>query len=267
MGDISVIKSTHKLLFVLIVLHASTTRAAVIPRLNNGESLHICAIGTSLTDASAYPPNWFAQTGSWLTSLYPGQVTLSNRAVGGSWSSSTNPRGGFLQLSDVLAYDNPDAVFIEFAINDAVQGLNISVAQSKTNLQTMINTLRNYSVINHKSVDVIVCTMNNTPYYEGIDRPNLAQYYQGYREVAATNHLLLVDNYPNWVNLYNTNPALWNSYVTDQIHPTSQGATAIILPEVQESLMSQVPEPGTWVMLLLAGVALMGRWCFRRRTP
>jgi hypothetical protein len=255
------IKKARLVLFVLTALCAGTSFAAVIPRLNNGEHLNICAIGTSLTDANALPPNWFAQTGAWLQSLYPSQVTTSNRAVGGSWSSSVNPRGGFLQLGDVLSNDNPDAIFIEFAINDCAAGANVSLPQSMTNLQTMINTINNWaaSPLHNKKVDIIVCTMNNTPYYEALDRPNLAAYYQGYRTMAAANQLLLVDNYPNWLNLYQTNPALWNAYVPDHIHPTDVGARNIILPEVQATLMSQVPEPGTLVLLAVAGLGVAWR--------
>ncbi len=248
-------KITCFVLVILTTMYTATASAAIMPRLMNGESLSVCAIGTSLTDHTAYPPNWFAQTGSWLKSLYPNQVTLSNRAVGGSWSNSTDLRGGFLQLGDVLNYDNPDAIFIEFAINDAVTGTNVSVAQSEANLQTMINSINGWASQHGKDVDIVISTMNNCPPYDW-SRPYLADYYQGYRDVAAANDLLLIDNYPNWVNLYNTNPTLWNQYVSDGIHPTSEGAAAIILPEVQASLMSQVPEPSTWVLLALAGLTL-----------
>jgi lysophospholipase L1-like esterase len=254
-------KTIRILLFVVATFYGVTTFAAIVPRLQKGESLNICAIGTSLTDAAAYPPNWFAQTGAWLSSTYPGQVTLSDRAVAGAASSTVPPlpRGGFLQLADVLQYDNPDAVFIEFAINDAETGLNISVNKSKSNLQAMINSINSFATTHHKQVDIVVCTMNNTPYYEQIDRPNLAAYYQGYRNVAATNGLLLIDNYPNWVKLYHDTPTLWNYYVPDHIHPTSEGATAIILPEVEKTLMSQVPEPSTLVLLAVCGLAFAGK--------
>ena len=55
-------------------------------------------------------------------------------------------------------------------------------------------------------------------------RPLLSQYYQGYRDVVQANPgVLLVDNYPNWLSLYNSQPAhtTWNSYVPDGIHPTA----------------------------------------------
>jgi lysophospholipase L1-like esterase len=258
-----IMRTIWLVLFVaLATLCAAAAPAAIIPRLNQGQHLNICAIGTSLTDAAMYAPNWFAQTSSWLQSLYPGKVTSSNRAVAGSWSSSTTPKGGFQQLNEVLANDSPDAIFIEFAINDCAIGTNVTLAQSKANLQTMINSINNYATSNHKQVDIIVCTMNNTPYWESIvtsgGRPQLAQYYQGYRDVAAANDLLLIDNYVNWVNLWNSQSdhAKWFQYIggPDYIHPNSAGATAVILPQVEASLMSQVPEPGTLLLVAVAGI-------------
>jgi lysophospholipase L1-like esterase len=257
-------KITRVFLLVLSATYAATASAAIVPRLMSGESLKVCAIGTSLTvfRGSQVPDwGWFEQSGAWLNSLYPNQVTLSNRAVGGAFSSSappTYPRGGFLQLGDVLANDNPDAIFIEFAINDAINGL-MSVAQSKSNLQTMINSIKTWSSQHGKNVDIVISTMNNCGPTLDATRSNLAAFYQGYRDVAKNNGLLLIDNYPNWVNLYNSNFAQWQAYVPDDIHPSSAGATAIILPQVKASLMSQVPEPSTWVLLVVAGLALVRR--------
>jgi lysophospholipase L1-like esterase len=253
----------------LLLTHVSTNaRGAILPRLIAGEDLKICAIGTSLTTHTTgmgLDPNWFEQTGAWLQGDYPGQVTLSNRAVAGAASKMVNGiKGGDGQLTDVLTYDNPDAIFIEFAINDALTGLNISVNESKSNLQTMINRINTWSGNNHKPVDIIVSTMNNASGQYGIDRFYLENYYQGYCDVAASNRLLLIDNYPNWKNLYTTNEPLWHTYVPDTIHPASAGATAIIMPQVKASLRSQVPEPGTFILLALAGVGLVGAWLKRR---
>ena len=234
--------------FTLIVFStAMADQGVIISRLENGENLTVAAIGTSLTDASVYAPNWFAQMGAWLSTTYPGQVTLSDRAVSGTCSVNLpqfgRPYGGPWQLGQVLANDNPDAIFIEFAINDAYKPFNISPADSAKNLGALIDQIRTWASKNSKTVDIIVQTMNNTgPSY--VAESDTGPYYKAWREEAAKNGVLLIDHEPNWIALYNSEAdhATWKSYIPDDIHPNTIGATTVILPEIQRVLTSQVPE-------------------------
>jgi acyl-CoA thioesterase I len=240
-----------------LCLLASRGEATVISRLNNGENLAIAAIGTSLT-AAPYG-SWFGQMGAWLDARYPNQLTYFNDAVPSSASkytaTYTGPASGLdVQLGNALA-QSPDAVFIEFAMNDAYAPYGISAQMSKDNLQAMIDQINAWSANHHKPVDIIVQTMNNEPVTG--QRPNLSDYYQGYRNVAAANHLLLVDHYPNWVSLYNSAPTTWHSYVPDGIHPNVQGTQNVIVPEIERALMNEVPEPT--VATMLVGGGLLGR--------
>jgi lysophospholipase L1-like esterase len=164
---------------------------------------------------------------------------------------------------------NPDVIFIEFAINDSSTDLNIPLETSKANLQTMIDTIRDWAADKNKSVDIVIQTMNNEP-WSGV-RPNLPDYYQGYREVAAANGLLLIDNYPNWLNLYNkeANHPTWKSYMDAiGVHPNALGVEKVILPEIQRALNSQVPEPPSLVLLgtgLIALTAGLLAYLWKRR--
>jgi lysophospholipase L1-like esterase len=229
----------------------------------------ITAIGTSLTNASF--GSWFGQMGAWLESEYPSQVTLFNEAIPSSASkyttTYTSPGSGLdVQLANALAH-NPDAVFIEFGMNDAYTPYGISVQMSKDNLQAMIDQIHTWASSRSKSVDIVIQTMNN----DGGSslRPNLAAYYQGYRDVATANGLLLIDNYANWMNLYQTDATTWRSYVPDGVHPNALGTEKIILPEIERALMSQVPEPSTIAILLSAAIVVasvaMGLRLFRSR--
>jgi lysophospholipase L1-like esterase len=221
---------------------------AIIPRLKHGENLKLAAIGTSLTSG------WFEHTCEWLNTLpYKGKVTWSNHAVGGSASKTgkSDPgyhpgRYGLLQLSDVLANENPDAIFIEFAINDAFLPYHISNQASEENLQTMIDQINEWAKKQNqgkgKKVDIVVQTMNNCINDHAEKRPNLKQYYEGYKKVARKNRgVLLIDNYPNWVALYNSQAdhATWRSYVPDGIHPNADGHREILIKEVQKKLKNQ----------------------------
>jgi len=230
-------------LLIGILSMALTAQAGIIQRLESSQSMKITAIGTSLT---ATANNWFTQTGAWLQNEYPGQVTLSNRAVGAS-ASAYNPPGypptglqdGMGQLNDVLTLDDPDAIFIEFAINDAYTVYGITLAQSQANLQTMIDMIRAWGTSHGKMVDLVVQSLNDCY----LMRPNLPSYYQGYESVASANaspYMLFIDNYTNWKYLHDTNLPLWNTYIPDGVHPSPTGATNVTLPQVQSPLLNQL---------------------------
>jgi lysophospholipase L1-like esterase len=238
-----------------------------LPRLEQGENLTVVAIGTSLS--SAAHSTWFGEMGQWLNTRYPGKATLFNEAVSGSASkytaAYTSPASGLdVQLGKALTH-NPDVVFIEFGTNDAYTPYAISQQASNDNLQAMIDRIHNWAATTGNTVDIILQTMNNAADINGSAeasaRPNLAAYCQGYRDVAAANHLLLVDHYPNWLDVYNSQPdhATWRSYVDSiGVHPNLLGTQNVIMPELQRALLSQVPEPPSAILLTGAIAAAAG---------
>ena len=248
-------------------------RGAILERLKNGENLTVAAIGTSLTAKDW--GFWFQPTGDWLNGQgFAGKVTLANRAVCGSASKlvpgTADYRDGVSQLTDMLAKDNPDAVFIEFGINDAYLQYKISKQTSRANLQSMIDQIRVWAAKQNqgkgKNVEIIVQTMNNCVNAHAEQRPELAAYYQGYREIALANKgVLFIDTYQKWLDLYNSQPdhANWNRYVPDGIHPNAEGAKGIIVPSVQQALQSQVKAKtagATGQAAPVAAAAVNGSW-------
>jgi lysophospholipase L1-like esterase len=251
---------------LLTAVAGSGAEISIIPKLKQGQHVNISAIGTSLTAPDC--SSWFGEMGAWLNAQYPGLVTLDNEGISGSASSHTSwyasdVSGLGVQLPAALNH-NPDAIFIEFAINDASTDVGISPALSKQNLQTMIDRIKAWATSQNKSVDIIVQTMNNEP-LSGL-RPNLATYYQGYREVAAANGVALIDHYPSWLDLYNSEAdhARWFSYVPDHVHPGPLGTEKLILPEIERAMMTQTPEPGT-LPLLGTPLCLLLAYAWRKR--
>ena len=235
---------------IVIFFCAVTVQAGIIERLNKGENLNVTAIGTSLTDANFNRHNWFTQMGAWLNSLpYRGKVALSNRAVSATASANlpqfNRAHGGFWQLDRVLAKDDPDVIFIEFAINDAYKQFKISVADSRKNLKAIIDQINKWATERGKRVEIIVQTMNNTGPAYAPKENDVGPYYKAWREEAAANKLLLIDHYPNWIKLYNSEPdhATWKKYVPDDVHPSTLGTRKVILPEIQRVLKAQASQP------------------------
>jgi hypothetical protein len=126
----------------------------------------------------------------------------------------------------------PDTVFIEFAINDAVAGRNVSIEQARVNLEDMIDRL----LKSNSDCEIILMTMNSCVGQHKARRPDLASYYQMYRDVAEDRRFQLIDHYPVWEKLLNENPGLFIQYVPDGIHPVREGAIDVIMPTMIQSL-------------------------------
>ncbi len=86
-------------------------RPSFIRNLEAGRAQTIVTYGTSLTAGGAWP----ALLQGVLDRKYPGLATVINSGEGGQWSA-----WGVQNLEERVLQKNPDAVFIEFGINDAV---------------------------------------------------------------------------------------------------------------------------------------------------
>jgi acyl-CoA thioesterase-1 len=244
-------------LFLLAI--AESARCApsqLIRNLEAGESQTVVTYGTSLTRSA-----WPDQLSAWFETEFPGQVQLLNRGIPSMSSQNTNPFFDALARLDTLVLSqSPDTVFLEFAVNDALVDRNISLQQSRDNLNTMIDRI----LAGDPDREIILMTMNPAwdppgQFPAGSARPNLAQYYQGYRDVAGERDLLLIDHNLNWLQLRDHHPTLFEQYIPDGVHPTPEALMQIVTPEIIRALT--VPEPASSLLACCALLSVM----FRRR--
>ena len=229
----------------LVPARAMHGGAAFVRKLYEGEPVTIVTLGTSLTGGDWRWPDVMMH--DWLNKEFPGQVTFKNLGVGGSASSHPQGRCGLDRVNQAVRF-KPDVVFIEFAVNDSYLPYAISLEAAKTNLNSMIDTILNAN----PETEIILQTMN--PVMDNLgtgasgvkkrglgphatNRPGLAEYMQGYRDVAKQRALLLVDHYPNWLKVMNENPELFDKLVPDRIHPRVEGYRMVLLPELRKTLM------------------------------
>ena len=222
---------------IVIVANAKTMsnekgKVRFIHQLEQGEKVKIAVLGTSLTGP------WFQVMKEWLDETYAGQCSYFKEGVGGSASSYPPGKGGLDKVKIVTTY-HPDVVFIEFAVNDAYKPYNITVEQSRKNLESIINTLKRAN----PEVEIILQTMNvvidmpelNLTY--STQRSELSKYLKIYRQVAKERQLLLIDHYPNWKRyLKNEGRDTYTKIVPDGLHPSVEGYRKILLPELKKVL-------------------------------
>lgn len=209
--------------FLLTTLCPAAEQSGLIANLKAGKTQTVVVYGTSLTAGGA----WVQQLQQALNQAYPEKAKVINSGKSAMWS-----KWGVDNLDKLVIEKKPDTVLIEFGINDAFLKYNTSVEQAQKNLENMIER-----ILKSNSQCEIVLMVMNPPIGGHLEsRPNIKDYYQMYRDVAKTRKLLLIDHYPNWEKILNSDAALFNKYVPDGIHPNAEGCEMVITPEITKAL-------------------------------
>ncbi len=243
---------------LLIILTATCGASDLVCELAAGRARKVVVYGTSLTASGP----WVGQMQTWLAAHYTGPMTLINSGLSGK-----NSAEGVAQLAVKVLAHNPDAVFIEFAVNDAFLYSDgtpqLSVAQARTNWLSMIDTIR----AQNPRVEIFLQTMNpawDSPSGSNTSatlRPNLPAYYQMVRDVGAERGLLVIDHHPNWLALQANDLATFQADVPDGVHPIAAGTQRITMPLLQKRLIGDVvvhPANAPSPTLLTADVCVYG---------
>ena len=204
--------------------------------LNAGKKQTVVIYGTSLSAGGA----WAIASKEWFDARYPGLVAVVNHSGPGK-----NSDWAVTNLKTKVLDSRPDLVFIEFSYNDAHNKFQMPVEQGATNLEKIIRAIWKQN----PNTAIVLQVMN-----VGWDAPNnnksassrseLEKYNDNYRACAKTYGLPLLDHYPNWLRLKETNPQQFQAYVPDGTHPSKEGSLAITWPTVkawleQNKLQSQ----------------------------
>lgn len=221
----TIIKLNIYLLSLLLLAFSGVAggRSQLIDNLNRGKPQTIVTYGTSLTEGGA----WVSQLQTALENRYPGLVNLLNSGKAGMWST-----WGLDNLESRVIDKRPDTVFIEFAINDAHLNNQVTLAQSRANLESMISRIHTAN----RQAEIILMTMNPPVGGNLEKRPYIESYYQIYREVGKKYKLLLIDHERQWQRVLKADKALFDTYVPDGLHPGTKGSQQVITPGILKAL-------------------------------
>jgi acyl-CoA thioesterase-1 len=215
------------LLIIGLIPSIVLAQTQLIKNLRAGKKQTLVVYGTSLT-AGEGGRAWVDSVNAGLNKKYGNNLTVINAAKSAMWSG-----WGVQHLDDSVISKKPDAVLIEFGMNDAYLPYKTSVALARLNLNYMIDRIRLYN----PGCEVILQVMNIAINKHAEARPNLFAYYQVYREVAKQKGILLIDHYPHWQQILNQGEGVYLKYVPDGIHPSVQSTKAIIAPYVLQKLV------------------------------
>ena len=226
-------------------------------RLAAGERLHVVVYGTSLTSGGAWPEQMRRE----VEARYPGQIRLTDTAKSGEHSD-----WGVSHFQSRVIDEKPDVLFLEFAVNDAVQRFHIPLERSRHNLERMIDRVR----AANPNVEVVLQTTNpviDRPKGDSGYRPYLYNYFGVVREVAAARGTVLIDQETAWQKVLDEGRAAYRTLVPDGLHPSPVGYARVATPRILRTfaLRDAGPSPAAYgVAALVAGASLAGFLAHKR---
>lgn len=200
-------------------------------KLKAGEKQTVVAYGTSLTAAGA----WVPLMQKWFEEKFPGQVTVINSGGPGQHSD-----WGVAQLENKVLAHSPNLVFVEFSYNDAHQRFKLTPEHCRKNLEAIVEAIRS----NDATTAIVLQTMNapwDPPEGKGMkdsatNRPELEIFNDNYRAVAKAQNLPLVDNYPDWLAIKESDFPRYQTLVPDGSHPNKTGGTEVTWKNLEKLL-------------------------------
>ncbi|MGF7079383.1 SGNH/GDSL hydrolase family protein [Mucilaginibacter sp. UYCu711] len=218
------------LVMVMLAGNAVFAQSKLVKNLAIGKPQVLVTYGTSLT-AAVGGKAWVYSVDSALNKKYNGLLKTVNSAKSAMWST-----WGVQHLEDSVIKKHPDAVLIEFGMNDAFTAYNTSVELAKLNLNYMIDRIK----LDNPDCEIILQIMDIALDGHGTARPDLLKYYQLYRDVAKSRHLLLIDHYPHWKALLDKGKDAYLKAVPDGLHPGVEASKSMIAPYVVARLEGEV---------------------------
>lgn len=214
------------LIFALFISLNAAAQSQLVKNLQQGKDQVVVVYGTSLS-SGGHGKAWMQAVADHFNEKYGDHLNYYLAGKGGMWST-----WGVQHLEDSVITKRPDAVIIEFGINDAFYKYETSPELAKLNLEYIIDRIQ----LAYPDCEIILQVMNMPIGKSAGFRPNLTDYYNMYRKVAKKRKLLLIDHYPNWQKILDLGETEFLKHVPDGIHPNDASGKDIIAPFIMEQL-------------------------------
>jgi lysophospholipase L1-like esterase len=216
-------------LITILISINSHSQSKLVINLQKGKDQLVVVYGTSLS-SGGQGKAWMGEVASQFNAKYGNHLKYCLAGKSGMWSI-----WGVQHIEDSVISKKPDAVIIEFGINDAFEKYKTSPELARLNLEYMIDRIQLYN----PDCEIILQVMNMPVGKSAGFRPNLNAYYAMYRQVAKKRKLILIDHYPNWQKILNNGEEEFLKHVPDGIHPNDESGRNIIAPFIIKRLESR----------------------------
>jgi acyl-CoA thioesterase-1 len=181
-----------------------------IGRLSQGTHTVIVALGDSLTQGWLVNKGYLVFLGEMLRERYPrAQFSIINRGIPGDTAE-----GGLSRVREDVIDEDPDCVFIQFALNDAFIGH--PVERYKRSLQSIIDRIR-------ENTDAEIILLTSVHLGESRDNATAAPFYAKIEELAAENSLPVARVHEYWRKKIQEGVEFRPLVQFDMVHPTVEG--------------------------------------------
>lgn len=208
--------------FIFLCFSVFSSEINFIQKLSAGKEQKVVVYGTSLTAAGP----WVSILKNKLKAKYGDKATLIN-----SGGSGKDSNWGLANIQKRVIAHKPNAVFIEFGMNDAVIRFKNSKEKIRRNVSSMISQIKK----SLPDCEIILMTMNpalGIPDGHRSARTELNDYYEIYRKLAKENNLKLIDHFQNWQTFLAQAGVAYKQFIPDGIHPNKAGCEKVIIPEM-----------------------------------
>jgi lysophospholipase L1-like esterase len=183
------------------------------------QPLRIVSFGTSWTERGG----WQAPLADALQKCLARPVDISVIAKSGSTTQWA------LTQVDQVASAKPDIVLIEFYANDGALNRLMTVAQSRRNIETILDRIQTRS----PDTRVIMMVMGPVWGLRGMIRPFFDRYIAAHRQAAEQRGIEIIDHGGAWAKLSQTEI---EAAIPDGTHPTPEKAAEIMVPTLARAI-------------------------------
>jgi lysophospholipase L1-like esterase len=168
---------------------------------------------------------------------------------------------GLTAASKIGTYQ-PDVTLLMVGTNDICQGRYIS--DMTPDLNTLITSIEGVTLNNGKKTKLIVAKI--TPMNPALGANGTVQGYNAQVQALVTTHANDLKQPVTWVDMYGALDPTTDISSSDKVHPTL-GGYAKMASVWFDGIHAVVPapEPGTLVLLVIAGLSLLGCARYARR--